>query len=101
MKKITLIALVLCALGASALFAFTALEAPAVEATATTVAVSLDQVLPGTVVDAAQNNPNCPRDIICPTVYDPVICNDGVVYSNDCVAYRECATGCTPYLPES
>ncbi len=39
----------------------------------------------------------CPRDIMCPDVWDPVICNDGQVYSNGCYAYRECATGCVPY----
>jgi hypothetical protein len=36
----------------------------------------------------------CPRDIACPDVWDPVICSDGVVYSNACYAYRACATGC-------
>lgn len=41
--------------------------------------------------------PPCPRDILCPTVYDPVICNDGVVYSNDCFARAACAKGCQPY----
>jgi hypothetical protein len=40
---------------------------------------------------------DCPRDIQCPDVWDPVICDDGVVYSNSCYAYRACATGCVPY----
>jgi len=39
----------------------------------------------------------CPRDIYCLDVWDPVICSDGIVYSNDCYAYRACATGCVPY----
>lgn len=39
----------------------------------------------------------CPRPILCSDVYLPVICSNGVVYSNDCYAYRACATGCTPY----
>lgn len=39
----------------------------------------------------------CPRNIECLDVWDPVICSDGVVYSNSCYAYRACATGCTPY----
>jgi hypothetical protein len=37
---------------------------------------------------------NCPRPILCADVYDPVRCSNGVVYSNDCYAYRACATGC-------
>ena len=40
---------------------------------------------------------NCPRPILCPDVWDPVICSDGHVYSNGCYAYRACATGCVPY----
>jgi hypothetical protein len=39
----------------------------------------------------------CPRNIECLDVWDPVICSDGVVYSNDCYAYRACATDCVPY----
>ncbi|MCO6438284.1 MAG: hypothetical protein J5J06_14410 [Phycisphaerae bacterium] len=39
----------------------------------------------------------CPRPILCPDVWDPVICSDGNIYSNDCYAYRACATGCVPY----
>jgi hypothetical protein len=33
--------------------------------------------------------PKCPRDIECPQVYDPVVCN-GVEYPNRCFAYRAC-----------
>ncbi len=46
----------------------------------------------------SEAKPKCPREgIFCPTVYDPVICNDGNVYSNSCFAYVACATGCVPY----
>lgn len=38
----------------------------------------------------------CPRDIVCTAHMDPVICSDGRIYSNPCVAYRSCATGCVP-----
>ncbi len=37
----------------------------------------------------------CPRDIECPMVYDPVTCSNGITYSNACMAFRDCATGCT------
>jgi hypothetical protein len=33
----------------------------------------------------------------CPEVHDPVICSNGVVYSNACFAGLACATGCVPY----
>jgi hypothetical protein len=40
----------------------------------------------------------CPRTgIFCLDVWDPVICDDGNVYSNSCYAYVACATGCEPY----
>lgn len=40
----------------------------------------------------------CPRQgIYCLDVWDPVICSNGIVYSNDCYAYVACATGCVPY----
>ena len=31
----------------------------------------------------------------CPAIWDPVICNDGHVYSNACVARCSGARGCT------
>ncbi|MCO6438285.1 MAG: hypothetical protein J5J06_14415 [Phycisphaerae bacterium] len=44
----------------------------------------------------------CPRTgIYCLDVWDPVICDNGVVYSNDCYAYVACATGCVPYGGET
>jgi len=40
----------------------------------------------------------CPdRLIFCLDYWNPVICDNGVVYSNDCYARRACATGCVPY----
>jgi hypothetical protein len=41
----------------------------------------------------------CDPTIICPDIYAPVICSDGVVYPNQCYADRACATGCHPYNP--
>lgn len=40
----------------------------------------------------------CPKDIQCLDVWQPVICANGVVYSNSCYAYRACAPGpCVSY----
>ena len=40
----------------------------------------------------------CPRKgVMCIDLWDPVICDDGQVYSNDCYAWVACATGCEPY----
>ena len=36
----------------------------------------------------------CHPDIMCPAVWDPVICEDGKTYSNACVAYVWCQTDC-------
>ncbi len=42
--------------------------------------------------------PGCPKDISCPDVWLPVICADGIVYSNSCYADRACAPKpCTSY----
>jgi len=35
--------------------------------------------------------------IQCPDVWKPVICSNGVVYSNACYASRAHATNCVPY----
>ena len=37
----------------------------------------------------------CPRAIQCPAVYDPVVCDFGVVFPNACEAFKACATGCS------
>jgi hypothetical protein len=39
----------------------------------------------------------CNHHGYCPEVYEPVICSNGVVYSNSCFAGLACATGCVPY----
>lgn len=33
----------------------------------------------------------CPKDIVCIDLWDPVVCADGVTYSNQCYADRACA----------
>ena len=38
-----------------------------------------------------------PPKFDCLDVWDPVICDGGVIYSNACYAARACATGCVPY----
>jgi hypothetical protein len=49
------------------------------------------------VPTASQAASGCPRDVNCLDVWKPVICSNGVIYSNSCYAYRACATGCVPY----
>lgn len=46
------------------------------------------------VATAARIRPCGPQ--YCLDVWDPVICSNGVVYSNSCYAARACATGCGP-----
>ena len=49
----------------------------------------------GSTVEA---KPKCPNSgMFCPTYYDPVICDDGQVYSNACFASVACAKNCVPY----
>lgn len=38
----------------------------------------------------------CLPGVYCLDVWDPVICPNGQVYSNDCYAAKACQTGCTP-----
>lgn len=33
---------------------------------------------------------------ICPLIFAPVTCNNGVTYSNQCFADADCAKGCHP-----
>lgn len=40
--------------------------------------------------DRCVPNPNP----ICPFIYEPVTCSDGVTYSNSCFAEAACAKGC-------
>jgi hypothetical protein len=50
---------------------------------------------PEAIAKKPGSDDGCPRiGIVCPAVWDPVICDDGKVYSNDCYAYVACATGC-------
>lgn len=35
--------------------------------------------------------------IVCADVYQPVMCDNGQFFGNECQASREAATGCTPY----
>jgi Kazal-type serine protease inhibitor domain len=48
----------------------------------------------GTVSYADQCVPD--PNAICPFIYAPVKCNDGVTYSNQCFADAACAKGCRP-----
>jgi hypothetical protein len=41
--------------------------------------------------------PPPPGGCQCPDVYDPVICSNGVIYSNLCQAGCAKASGCVPY----
>ena len=42
----------------------------------------------------------CPnQNIYCLDVWDPVTCDNGVTYSNQCYADRACATGCVEGYP--
>jgi hypothetical protein len=38
----------------------------------------------------------CHPEIMCPMVWDPVLCPDGKIYSNACVAFVWCQTNCEP-----
>jgi hypothetical protein len=37
---------------------------------------------------------------ICPLIYAPVTCSNGVTYGNQCFADADCAKGCKPATPE-
>ena len=57
-------------------------------------------VAAGTAAFAARPKPGpkpCRSKLIfCMDVWDPVTCDDGKTYSNQCYADRACATGCEP-----
>jgi hypothetical protein len=62
------------------------------------IAVALALTAGALSVSDVQAASGCPRkDVYCLDVWNPVICSNGVVYSNSCYAYRACATGCVPY----
>jgi hypothetical protein len=57
-------------------------------------------VLAASTVFAAKKPPPPPPpppkgECLCPDVYDPVICSNGITYSNFCQAGCAGATGCT------
>jgi hypothetical protein len=63
-----------------------------------TVLVGTGDVWAGKPGGGNPGGSKCPRTgIACADIWDPVICSDGVVYSNGCYAYVACATGCVPY----
>ncbi|RMG47410.1 MAG: hypothetical protein D6718_03805 [Acidobacteria bacterium] len=68
-----------------ALFAVVALAAIVVGAAAT--------------VNQTYAKPSKPSNCYCPMVWDPVVCSNGHVYSNLCVAHCWGATGCKPAGP--
>jgi hypothetical protein len=35
-------------------------------------------------------------NVICPAIFAPVTCNNGMTYSNQCFADADCARGCHP-----
>lgn len=52
----------------------------------------------GAFAATTEAKPKCPNSgIFCPTYYDPVICDNGQVYSNACFASVACAKNCVPY----
>jgi hypothetical protein len=52
-----------------------------------------------TVAVQSEADPDCKKNHnpICPALYDPVICDNGHVYTNTCFAQADCATNCQPY----
>jgi len=94
MKKLFVVSFALCALALTG-----TLIADSTPADAPAATLELADVLPGTVLDqvTADAFQLCPRpDFYCLDVWDPVTCDNGVTYSNQCYADRACATGCTP-----
>jgi len=51
------------------------------------------------LASAAQAVIRPPGRCICPDVYSPVTCSNGVTYSNQCYANCAGATGCVPGWP--
>jgi len=64
---------------------------------ATTRMFLLGLALTGAMGSAAYADRCVPDpNAICPLIYAPVTCNDGVTYSNQCFADAACAKGCRP-----
>ena len=55
------------------------------------VVVTVMAILPSEPVQAAKVGPQP-----CPKIYAPVICDNGKVYPNQCIADRRNATNCEP-----
>ena len=51
----------------------------------------------GSALAKKPSPPPPPGGCLCPDVYSPVICSNGVVYSNLCQAGCAKATGCVPH----
>jgi len=51
-----------------------------------------------TAIGSASYADKCVPDpnAICPLIFAPVTCNNGVTYSNQCFADADCARGCHP-----
>lgn len=51
-----------------------------------------------TAIGSASYADKCVPDpnAICPLIFAPVTCNNGVTYSNQCFADADCAKGCHP-----
>jgi hypothetical protein len=51
----------------------------------------------------SQADPECKKnkDVVCPAIFDPVICQNNKVYSNACFAAADCAKNCVPFTPEA
>ncbi len=57
----------------------------------------LGLVLTGAAITSAHADKCVPDpSLICPDIFAPVICSDGVTYPNQCNADRVCAVGCHP-----
>jgi hypothetical protein len=57
----------------------------------------LSFVLTGTMSAVAHADKCVPDpNAICPLIFAPVTCNNGVTYTNQCFADADCAKGCHP-----
>lgn len=48
-------------------------------------------------VPSAEAHSHCLPGVVCPTVYQPVICENGQVYMNICFANKDCQKDCKPF----